>query len=268
MPQPFTSLGPLTLRTFTVMVALAIAAGMVIAVRALHRQGVRPGAAADISLAALLGGVFGARALHVLLHWTYFQEHTAEITRLRAGGLDWHGAFAGALIGLALMGRLRGADIRALLGALALVIPAVGFMAWWGCGANLCAYGAEVATMADYPAALVWEAPDIYTLPAPRFRTQALGMGAMFVLGIGLWISQRRGWLAKYPERRFWLSGMLAAAIMFALSFLRGDADDLAVWAGLRADQWLDALAIIGCGLLLIWPRRHTTGESPENRTA
>lgn len=268
MPQPFTSLGPLTLRTFTVMLALAILAGTVMAVRALHRQGVRPGAAADISLAGLLGGIIGARALHVILHWAYFQEHTVEITRLRAGGLDWHGAFAGALVGLALMGRLRGAGMRALLGALALVVPAVGFMAWWGCGANLCGYGAEVATMADYPAALVWEAPDVYTLPAPRFRTQALGMGAMFALGALLWIMQRRGWLAKYPERHFWLAGMLAAAVMFALSFLRGDADDLAVWAGLRADQWLDVLVIILCALLLIWPRRALTDGQGERRAA
>ena len=43
-----------------------------------------------------------------------------------------------------------------------------------GAGAN-CAYGVEVLTLADYPAWLVTESPDVYGTIAPRLNLPMLG---------------------------------------------------------------------------------------------
>ena len=61
----------------------------------------------DAGLGACLGGVIGARIVHVLLNWAYFADNLSEALHPNAGGLDWHGAVIGGLIGLALVAWVR-----------------------------------------------------------------------------------------------------------------------------------------------------------------
>lgn len=229
--MPYTTLGPITLPTFTLLLTLAAAA----AAGLLLYRAPAPAAAADCGLAALVGAAVGSRAVHVLLNWDYFAGAPAEALRLSAGGLSWHGAVAGGLVGLALAARWRGADAALLLDRLALALPLVVFAAWWGCWSASCGYGAEVDTLARYPVWLVAELPDIYGLPAPRYRTQAFGMAlGAALLALALLLAAR-GWLRR---RRWWLLLLLLSAGMFVIGFIRADYTPVIV--GLRADQWLD----------------------------
>ncbi|MFW5690965.1 MAG: prolipoprotein diacylglyceryl transferase family protein [Chloroflexota bacterium] len=214
---------------------------------------IAPGRLVDVLLLALLAGLIGARAVHVGLHWAYFQDHPAEILRLQAGGLAWHGAVAGALAGLWAgwrwwLTRTPGA-IYPLLGAAAVALPLIGFAGWWGCWHVHCAYGAEVATLADHPGWLVWEARDLTGDIVPRYAVQPVGMAASAVILAGVLLAGRRGWSAR---RRLGLALLLTAGSLFALGFLRGD--PVAAWLGLRADQWLDGLLAAWGALLLLLP--------------
>src|SRR5262245_19868109 len=69
MPTFYTTLGPLTLQTFTffMMLSVLVSAGI-----SLSRAGENRGKWADLSLAALVVGAVGARAGHVILNWSYF----------------------------------------------------------------------------------------------------------------------------------------------------------------------------------------------------
>ena len=62
---------------------------------------------ADAYLGALVLGIIGARAFHVSLNWDYFTDNRAEIGMIAGGGLDWHGALLGGLLGLALVNQLQ-----------------------------------------------------------------------------------------------------------------------------------------------------------------
>ena len=230
--MPYTTLGPITLPTFMLLLALAVAAA---AGLLLYRAPMRPAAAADCGLAALVGAAVGARAAHVLLNLDYFAGAPAEALRLSAGGLSWHGAVAGGLAGLGLGARWRGVDAAALFDRLALALPLAAFAVWWGCLGAACGYGVEVDTLARYPAWMVAELPDVYGLPAPRYRTQAFGMALSAALLALALLLAGRGWLRG---RRFWLLLLLFSAGMFAIGFVRADHTPAA--AGLRADQWLD----------------------------
>ncbi|MEQ8674732.1 MAG: prolipoprotein diacylglyceryl transferase [Aggregatilineales bacterium] len=149
------------------------------------RGNIRAGRVIDVCLAGGVLGVIVARGFHVALNWTYFSANTAEITRLRAGGLDWHGAVIGALVGMWIMSKLRGVAFRELLIPLMFVLPFMGLMGWWGCYEAFCSYGAEVDNLSNYPAWQVWEARDIFNMIEPRFRTQQIGMGlSVTLLGI------------------------------------------------------------------------------------
>lgn len=228
----------LALRFFSVPIySLALAVGIALSIGVgIRRMALRPGTVVDTCLGAFAGGVVGARIGHILLNWSYFADNLSDALRPGAGGLDWHGALIGGLIGLALVARWRKLALRDLLDALAPALPLLAFAGWLGCWAAVCGYGAEVDTLARYPA-FAAETRDVYGIVAPRYNTQVFGMALALILLIFSIILVRRGWLS---DRRFWLLLALLSAGMFVIGFFRGDYAP--VVAGLRAHQVLDAI--------------------------
>jgi phosphatidylglycerol---prolipoprotein diacylglyceryl transferase len=251
MPDSFLTLGPLSVRLYTLVLALAVLISASVGVRHVRQQG-PVGPVVDVYLGGLIGGMVIGRLVHVLLNWNYFAYNLNETFQLAAGGLDWHGAVIGGLIGLMIVARWRQVELSLLHDSLTIALPLLALAGWFGCWSAACGYGAEVTNMADYPALLVWEAPDVFGIYAPRFNTQVLGILVVAViLGIAM-VLIWRDWLRHV---RFWLVLVLLSAVMFGLGFLRGD---YALFAGgLRLDQWLD-LFMIGLGAFNIG--RHVVG--------
>jgi prolipoprotein diacylglyceryltransferase len=253
MPSLYTTIGPWTLQTFTWLVAAAVLVSL-----ALARRQSRGAVGIDTLLAALVGAVIGARALHVGLRWDYFQAALAEAANLAAGGMSWHGAVLGGLFGLAAMRQIerrRGVSVSfsAALDALALALPLIGLASWTGCIAAGCGWGREVDTLATAPAWLVWESIDVYGIPAPRFSTQRFGIvlcGVVLLILVVLY-GRRLG-----EGRRFWIGLALLSLGMFVIGFFR--ADPVAFLFGLRADQGLDVALL----LMSLWAARRRNAFS------
>ncbi|MFQ3568451.1 MAG: prolipoprotein diacylglyceryl transferase family protein [Aggregatilineales bacterium] len=240
------SFGPLSLRPYSLILGLGAAIAALLAYKHLARAGIDGrGERVDLTLGALLGGIIGARIVHVLLQWEYFADHLGEALRLSAGGLNWQGAALGGLAGLAIAGRWRGRPLLLLLPAFALAPPVMAAAGWLACAAAACAYGSAVETLAFYPPLIAVETPDIYGIVEPRYNTHLFGI--LWSLAIlALVVAARRVGLAQH--RGLWLALGLVAIGMFTLGFLR--ADRVPTFAGLRADQWLDA-GIAGFGMAL-----------------
>lgn len=235
------SLGPLTIETFPVLFLLAVGIGLGLLALAARRRGDTIAPWIDAGLGGLLGGVTGARLLHVALNWAYFTDHGGEILRLVAGGLSGPGAILGALLGLALTARWRKVPMRPALDALAPALAAGLLLGGLACGAAACAYGAEVWTLADYPAWAVIEAPDVYGSVAPRYDTPLFtaALGALLlILALGLARADRLRGL------RLWLILGLAGIGLCVIGFYRGDRMPSLV-PTLSAEQVLD-LVLIG----------------------
>jgi phosphatidylglycerol---prolipoprotein diacylglyceryl transferase len=250
LPVPSITLGPLTLRTFTACLMLAVAFSAGIGLYRQRAQG-RAGAVADAYLGAIIGGVILARLFHVLLNWNTFSENLNEVFRLSSGGLDWHGAVIGGLIGLGLVARWRGLNSAELRESLTLALPLLALAGWAGCWASSCGYGKEVDTLAHYPAFAVAESPDVYGIIAPRYNTQFFGMAlavvTLLLAGVMTWRvpnlrPKLRLDMGRLAGRQFWLTLGVLSMGMFFLGFLR--ADSVPIIAGLRADQWLDGLLV------------------------
>src|SRR5690606_34582458 len=114
---------------------------------------------------------------HVLLALAYFKDHVGEAFSLRAGGLSWHGALFGGLLGAWLVARWRRLPFRPVADALALAWPLGVIAVWAGCLASACGYGAEVWTLAAYPEWMVSEAPDVFGVVVPRYNAGQFGLG-------------------------------------------------------------------------------------------
>ena len=187
----------------------------------------------------LIGGLILGRIEHVWLNWNYFAYHLAEITQLYRGGLDWHGAVIGAGLGMGVMSRWRQVALAPVIDSLTLLIPLLSLAVWWGCWNVSCRYGAEVATLADYPSWLVWEGRDIFGIYAPRFHTQLIGtLSSGILLVMTLVLFWRKWWVF----RRFWLLLAGVACIIFLISFLQGDYS-IRVYQ-LRVSQYFDGIFI------------------------
>ncbi len=253
MPEPTLVLPFVTIPIYSLALVLGILVSVGIGIR---RSGARTGVVVDCCLGAMIGAVGGARLEHVLLNWAYFASNSSEALRPSAGGLGWHGAVIGGLLGLALVARWRKLALRPLLDALSPALPVLAFAGWLGCWAAVCAYGVEIPTLAGVSPLAAAESRDVYGIVAPRINTQAFGMALAVLLLILSVMVNRRGWLTG---RRFWLLLALLSGGMFALGFLRGDVVPVA--AGLRADQWLDVGFFLWSTVLTLYNSRQGSGK-------
>lgn len=236
-------IGPFTIFTYTVLLDAAILIGLAaLAWRGQHSER-RAAAWLDAGLVALLGGIVIGRLVHVAIYRGYFVSNAAEIVQVWRGGIDWHGAVLGGLVGLALGCRLRRVSWQQAADVLALALPAGAVLANIGCLMAGCAPGREVATLADFPPLIAAELPDLYGITAPRLNSQLFGTAAS-VLTLGA------AWgLARVVRRsgvRLWIVLALLGLATFAIGYTRGDAVPLV--GPLRLDQALD-LVVAAAGV-------------------
>jgi len=187
----------------------------------------RQGKWLDAGLLVLLGTLLGARLGYVLVHWSYYQAHLAEILALKAGGLSGGGAAVGWAAGLLLAALIHRAPVLRLADWLYPLLPPLavaGYLGLWLAGV---AYGPEL------PAGVWWAlpAPDESGQVLPRWPLQpaaALALLAFYLL---------MEYLIRIPRPSGWLFSLAAAwyaAVDLVVSLLR--ADPLPVWRGMRLD--------------------------------
>ncbi len=200
-------------------------------------------AAIDAALAALAGGLIGARAAYVIAHLAQYTERPLEALFFWQGGLSWVGGAAGAAAGLALLVRATHRPAWPLADALALPAGIVALAGWAGCWAEACAYGLRAEAGWLTPASA-----DLFGLVAPRWPTQTLGMAcSLGTVGLLVWLQGQRlpgGFLAC-------LSLMLIAAAALGISFLRGD--PVPGIFGLRSEAVGAGAVLAASALLLGW---------------
>ncbi len=235
-------IGPLVLRSYSVMLDAAILAGLgMLAYRGWKVEG-KPTRWLDAGLVALVAGVIGARAEHVLIHFDYFAEHPLEIAQVWLGGLEWHLAVALGLAGLALGCRRKDVSFRDAIDALAPILSAGAGLAYGGCWLSACGYGREVPSLADTPRFISAELPDIYGTVAPRLNSQVFGVAAsLILLGVALILA----WRLQHKGVRLWIVLALLSGAAFAINATVGDPAPMV--GPLRLDQCFDlAMMVIG----------------------
>jgi prolipoprotein diacylglyceryltransferase len=187
-------------------------------------------------------GAIGARAYHVALNWEYYVARPSEILLLDLGGLAMRGALIAGLAGLVFYARLRNISVGKLADGAVLGLAIGQAVGWIGAYT----WGANYGIVSDSPIAL--DLPDAYGLIAPRFPIQPLEIILFTALFIGL-IG-----LALHPVSvgRLSLTYCLIASIVnFGLGFGRGD--ETLMIAGLRIDQWVDALFAVSALVILFY---------------
>jgi len=252
------SIGPITVYSFGVMLALAfLAAGQALG-RELARKGMDPELASSMVLWAAVGGLGGSRLLSIFDDWEGFLAHPLAFI-FTGAGFVFYGGLLGGFLAVTLFIRarrlswLRVSDSIAPGLALGQAIGRVGCLLAgdgdWGTPTTL-PWGMR------YPNAIIgWDSwvrtnglpLDVRVHPAPIYET--LGYGAVFLV---LW-SMRR---TRQPDGMIlWWYLLLSATVRFLVEFVRINPK---VAFGLTEAQWI-SLALIALATVLIW--RSTDGE-------
>jgi phosphatidylglycerol:prolipoprotein diacylglycerol transferase len=136
------NLGGLEVRVYGLLVALSFLTGIYFSSITAKKNGIDPDTILDLGLVIIISAVIGARALYVIVWWSYYSQHIADIFKVWEGGLVFYGGFIGALLGAIgwiwhkKMGILKLGDIVMPYLALSHAIGRI------GCFYNGCCYGA------------------------------------------------------------------------------------------------------------------------------
>lgn len=134
-------IGPLTIYSYGLMLAVAFLLSVFLIKREAQRQGLNAAKIVDLALYLIIFGIVGARVFYVLLNLEEYLKNPLEIIMLSHGGLVFYGGLIVATItGLWFVKKnnlplLKVADIFALYLPLAQAIGRV------GCLLNGCCYG-------------------------------------------------------------------------------------------------------------------------------
>jgi phosphatidylglycerol:prolipoprotein diacylglycerol transferase len=170
-PVAFT-IGPLPIRWYGIMVAIAVASLLVIMLREAKRRGIERDIY-SISLWGIIGGLIGGRLAYVIWDWEYFIANPRQIIGFQ--GLAQMGMIIGIIAAaLIYMGvtRMRFSTLLSIGDAFivgALLALAIGRI---GCTLNSCCYG-QPSPFHFFPLAVIYTNPHSFPpLNTPLYPTQ------------------------------------------------------------------------------------------------
>lgn len=225
------SLGGLDVNSYGVSKALAVLFGGWLLSRELRRVGRDPGMAGPLAVAALAGGVAGAKLLYLVEHSGSLSAHD-----LGGTGFTWYGGLLGGAAAMLLLGRLNGLPGPLLAGVASAPLAFAYGIGRLGC---LLAGDGTYGRPSDLPWAMSFPTGTMPTTqrvePTPLYEAIAACL-----IGALLWRLRTR----IRPPLLFACFAALMGAMRFMVEFVRVNPT---IAAGLSQPQ-LWSLALLGVG--------------------
>jgi len=96
-PNLFT-IGPFTLHSYGLLVAIGFIAGITITTRLGKSEGISPEKIMDMGFIIVLSAILGSRLLYVIINGRYFIHNPLEILKIWEGGLVFSGGLLGVIL--------------------------------------------------------------------------------------------------------------------------------------------------------------------------
>lgn len=240
-------LGPLAVSWYGLAVMAALLVGIRLTLREARRKGLPLEPIGDVVAWAVVGGLVGARLLHVVDRWDFYAADPIQVLALHNGGLAILGAVLGGVLGGGLAARRLGLPVRRLSDAAAPGLVLGQTIGRLGCLVTGDALGPPTdgswGVVYLNPGAM---APQLGVAYQPTFLYEALWDLAIFAV---LWRLRTR----PLADGRLFAAYLgLYGAGKFALTFLRAET----VWLlGLQEAQLLALGAMLVAVAWASWGR-------------
>lgn len=251
------SLGPLTIYSYGVMLALAFACGIWFATRQAKKEKVPANTILDISLVALITGIIGARIFFVLLNLDYYSGHPFESIMFWQGGLVYYGGIILGALCAVLFLKVRRLDIWRVVDICAPSLAIGQALGRIGCFLNGCCFGRPVSwgikfppgSMASYEQFSQGLIKSVNEYSLPVHPTQLYSSFNALIIFLILVMVRRK---KRFNGKLFWLYLLLYAITRFGIEFLRGD-DRGPIFFGSYSISQLIGVGVFILALLMIF---------------
>ena len=246
-------IGPLAIRYYGLLFALAFYAAYLVFVKIFKREKISMEILDSLTFYMIIGVVVGARLGHILFYEpVYYFSHPLEIIKVWHGGLASHGAAIGILIALYLFARKHKRSYLWVLDRIAIVVPLSGAFIRLGNLMNSEIYGG--------PTSLPWGVVfvrDGGTVPMhPTQIYEAICYFAIFGL---LWWMYSTG--RKINNSGFFIGLMVTLLFIarFLIEFVKNSQVSFEVNMILNMGQVLSLPFIAGGLYMMWWSSKQTT---------
>lgn len=251
-------LGPLVIRWYGFMIAVACVLGIWLAGKEAERKGINKDKIQDFFLYIIFGAIIGARFYYVAFSdWAYFSDNPLSVFAIWQGGLAIHGGILGGLlVGLFYTWRKKVSFWKFVdMVAPSLILgQAIGRI---GCFFNGDAHG--------YPTNLPWglvyapESPAGQMFPGqPLHPTQLYEMVFNLMIFVVLWKVRKK---IKVDGHLFFLYVIMYSVIRIFVEHFR--ADKLTYFGDISSAQSIGVIGIVLSLILMVFLRRKKGAPMP-----
>lgn len=254
-------LGPFTLHTYGLLLAIAFLAGLYVAAQQAKRAGLDANKITDMAVWVLIAGLVGAKLMLLAVDWNHYSTHPRDLVSLfQSGGVFYGGLLGGIAVAwwYARRHALPGWATADVLAPGVVLGQAIGRL---GCFAAGCCYGKP----ANVPWAVTFT--DTYAMrhvgtpmDTPLHPSQLYESLACFIIfSILVWLAPRK----RFPGQVVLTYAMLYSVTRFGLEFFRGDADRGFVFGLLSTSQAIAAVLVVAAVFLFLRLRRREPPPAP-----
>jgi phosphatidylglycerol---prolipoprotein diacylglyceryl transferase len=233
-------IGGLTVYSYGVMLAVGFIVATLVARYRFSQQYKNPDIVLDFVLAAVVGGVLGARLFYIIGHWSYYSQHTGEIFKVNMDGLVFYGGLILGLFLVVLVGRWKKVRFWTTMDLAGLCVPLALAFGRIGCLLNGCCYGKRTGL----PWGITYPASS--GIIGARHPTQIYELVLDLALFAFLW--WKKDDFAR-DGTAFWIFALGYGAIRFTVEIFREHA---AASAGLGFQVMSLALFVVAAVVLLL----------------
>lgn len=245
-------IGPITIYTYGVMVALGIFFGSLILVKLAEREGIPREDVVDTAFWSVVAGFIGARIFFFLYNPEYLKPWY-RIFFLWEGGLVWYGGVI--LGGLTAIYFVRKRKIPAWkLADVVSIALSVGLgFGRIGCTMAGCCYG----KVCHAPFAIVFRDPhSAAPLNVPLWPTEPISSAANFLIALVLYLLYRR---RKVTGEIFGFYLILYGIFRFLIEFVRATPKDI---LGTFSNNQIISIIMVATGIAIVIYRRKRAEEA------
>ena len=274
------SIGPLTVRAYGLMLAVAFFTGIMFAAWRAKRAGESPDHIYNLSVWLVISSLFGARLYYIITHYSEFRADEMLPLFIRVGtelknmfwpvgpdgqvgisGLVLFGGLIGATFASALYLRIHKLNILKYMDFLGPSLGLGEFFTRIGCFLNGCCYGKPTTTCIGvvFPDSSIagYDYPGVHLHPAQLYNSLA-GL-IIFILLLTL---ERYKWFDGFTAYLYFI---LYAIGRFSIDFFRIYENNLEFW-GLSHNQILSIIVFLIAGFLFVYTG-YKTRRSQHTRT-
>lgn len=253
-------LGPFTLHTYGVLLAIAFVAGLWIANRQARHAGLDPARITDMAVYVLIGGLLGAKIMLVIVEWPFYARNPRELLSILQSGGVFYGGLLGALPVAWWYARKHALDGWRTADVLAPGVALGQAIGRLGCFSAGCCYGRPTSV----PWAIVFRDPYATRavgtpLDTPLHPTQLYESFTVTLLFLFLlWLSNRK----RFHGQVSLVYLFAYAVIRFVIEFYRGDAARGTVLGGwVSTSQFIAILVVLAVAAVYPYLRRRRPAD-------